>query len=114
MENPKPTFTYLVSEIVKRHPSLAYLHVVEPRAHDNMESDSTEGPTSQPNHVSDLNATPDEEVSTSCIYLCLSEFTQQSSRTISSGKFGVLVHSLAQEHIIIARKHCKLPRTRAT
>ena len=29
-ENPVPTFTYLVTELVKRHPNLAYLHVVEP------------------------------------------------------------------------------------
>lgn len=25
-----PTFTYLVTQIVQRHPDLAYLHVVEP------------------------------------------------------------------------------------
>ncbi|KZV65274.1 FMN-linked oxidoreductase [Peniophora sp. CONT] len=30
-EDPVPTFSYLVSELRRRHPDLAYLHVVEPR-----------------------------------------------------------------------------------
>ncbi|KAF7798996.1 hypothetical protein EIP86_010226 [Pleurotus ostreatoroseus] len=35
MENPKPTFTYLVNKISEKHPNLAYLHLVEPRAEGN-------------------------------------------------------------------------------
>lgn len=31
MSDPRPTFSYFTSEVAKRHPSLAYLHVVEPR-----------------------------------------------------------------------------------
>ena len=31
MKDPIPTFSYLVSEIAKRYPDLAYIHVVEPR-----------------------------------------------------------------------------------
>ena len=31
MKDPKPTYAYLASELKKRHPDLAYLHVVEPR-----------------------------------------------------------------------------------
>ncbi|KAK0460570.1 uncharacterized protein EV420DRAFT_1671111 [Desarmillaria tabescens] len=31
MQDPVPTFSYFVSEIKKKHPDLAYLHVVEPR-----------------------------------------------------------------------------------
>ncbi|EEB93949.1 hypothetical protein MPER_07326 [Moniliophthora perniciosa FA553] len=31
MQDPKPQFTHLVTEIRKAHPSLAYIHVVEPR-----------------------------------------------------------------------------------
>jgi NADPH2 dehydrogenase len=31
MADPKPAFSYLVSEIARRHPSLAYIHLVEPR-----------------------------------------------------------------------------------
>ena len=31
MADPKPTFSYLVTEIARRWPSLAYIHVVEPR-----------------------------------------------------------------------------------
>lgn len=31
MADPKPTFSYLVSELAKRHPDLAFLHLVEPR-----------------------------------------------------------------------------------
>ncbi|KAJ7131420.1 hypothetical protein C8R44DRAFT_699213 [Mycena epipterygia] len=30
MQDPKPTFAYLVSQLVKRHPEFAYIHVVEP------------------------------------------------------------------------------------
>jgi hypothetical protein len=29
--NPVPTYSYLVSEIRKRHPNFGYLHVIEPR-----------------------------------------------------------------------------------
>lgn len=32
MADPKPTFAYLVAEIAKRHPALAYIHLLEPRA----------------------------------------------------------------------------------
>lgn len=31
MEDPKPTFAYLVSQIKERYPNFAYIHVVEPR-----------------------------------------------------------------------------------
>ncbi|KAJ7176904.1 hypothetical protein C8R46DRAFT_1174338 [Mycena filopes] len=31
MKDPKPTFTHLARELVKRHPELAYMHAVEPR-----------------------------------------------------------------------------------
>ena len=31
MDDPLPTFTYLVKELADKHSSLAYLHVVEPR-----------------------------------------------------------------------------------
>lgn len=31
MEDPKPTFTYFVSQAKERFPDLAYLHVIEPR-----------------------------------------------------------------------------------
>ena len=32
MTDPRPTFSYLVSEIAKRQPNFAYIHLVEPRA----------------------------------------------------------------------------------
>lgn len=31
MADPKPTFSYFVSEMTKRHPNLAFLHLIEPR-----------------------------------------------------------------------------------
>ena len=31
MDDPVPTFSYLVKEIGQRHTDLAYLHVIEPR-----------------------------------------------------------------------------------
>ncbi len=30
MEDPIPTFTYLISQVIERHPDIAYLSVVEP------------------------------------------------------------------------------------
>ncbi|EJF60200.1 NADH:flavin oxidoreductase/NADH oxidase [Dichomitus squalens] len=42
-ENPVPTFTYLVSELVRRHPNLAYLHVVEPGLAGASDIDAREG-----------------------------------------------------------------------
>ncbi|KAJ7493889.1 hypothetical protein FB451DRAFT_1122392 [Mycena latifolia] len=32
MSNPLPTFSYVVSTLAARHPALAYLHLIEPRA----------------------------------------------------------------------------------
>ena len=37
MEDPKPTFAYLVNKISEQHPNLAYLHLVEPRVEGNMD-----------------------------------------------------------------------------
>lgn len=31
MKDPVPTFSYLISQIVERHPDLAYIHAVEKR-----------------------------------------------------------------------------------
>ena len=31
MEDPRPTFSYFVSQLKERHPDLAYIHLVEPR-----------------------------------------------------------------------------------
>ena len=31
MRDPKPTFSYLVSQIKERYPNLAYIHIVESR-----------------------------------------------------------------------------------
>ncbi|KAJ1307957.1 hypothetical protein OPQ81_002034 [Rhizoctonia solani] len=30
MRNPIPTYTYIISELAKRHPELAYIHMIEP------------------------------------------------------------------------------------
>ncbi|KAF7421212.1 hypothetical protein PC9H_011733 [Pleurotus ostreatus] len=41
MEDPKPTFSYLVTQIRERFPNLSYVHVVEPRVADmNIRKDS--------------------------------------------------------------------------
>ena len=39
MEDPRPTFTYLVSQAKERFPDLAYLHAVEPRVAGNEDID---------------------------------------------------------------------------
>jgi NADPH2 dehydrogenase len=43
MADPKPGFSYLVSEIARRQPVLAYIHVIEPRVANNMEREVQEG-----------------------------------------------------------------------
>ncbi|KAF9022976.1 FMN-linked oxidoreductase [Hymenopellis radicata] len=40
MENPIPTFTYLVTQLRERHPDLAFLHVVEPRVSGSADADA--------------------------------------------------------------------------
>lgn len=42
MNDPKPTFSYLVSKIKDLHTDLAYLHLVEPRVNNNEERDPSE------------------------------------------------------------------------
>ncbi|KAF9650567.1 NADH:flavin oxidoreductase/NADH oxidase [Thelephora ganbajun] len=42
MEDPKPTFAYFVSQVKERFPSLAYLHVVEPRVAGNRDRSDTD------------------------------------------------------------------------
>jgi NADPH2 dehydrogenase len=32
MKDPVPQFSYIISQLADRHPSLSYLHLVEPRA----------------------------------------------------------------------------------
>lgn len=43
MINPIPTYTYLVTQLAQRHPTLAYIHVVEPRVVGRMDMDILEG-----------------------------------------------------------------------
>lgn len=43
MDDPKPTFSYLVSQLAKLHPGLAYIHVVEPRVHGNLDREVQRG-----------------------------------------------------------------------
>lgn len=43
MQDPIPTFSYLVSEIARRHPELAYIHVTEPRIAGDHEREIPEG-----------------------------------------------------------------------
>ena len=43
MDDPKPTFSHFVSEIAKRHPDFAFVHVVEPRVQGNMDREVQEG-----------------------------------------------------------------------
>jgi NADPH2 dehydrogenase len=43
MENPYPTFTHFVTSIRTKYPRFAYIHVVEPRAHGNLDRTPLEG-----------------------------------------------------------------------
>lgn len=46
MQNPEPTFSYFVSEVAKRFPSLAYLHLIEPRVNAGVDRVAREGEVS--------------------------------------------------------------------
>ena len=46
MEDPRPTFSYLVEEIVKRHPDFAFIHLVEPRVEGNVDREVQAGEVS--------------------------------------------------------------------
>jgi NADPH2 dehydrogenase len=37
MEDPKPTYEYLVKQLAERHPNLAFLHLVEPGVKGNVD-----------------------------------------------------------------------------
>ncbi|KAF7798995.1 hypothetical protein EIP86_010224 [Pleurotus ostreatoroseus] len=52
MEDPKPTFAYLVNRIAEKHPDLAYLHLVEPRVEGNL--DRTVGPGESNDFLRDI------------------------------------------------------------
>ncbi|KAJ6509098.1 hypothetical protein DFH09DRAFT_274872 [Mycena vulgaris] len=41
MDDPLPTFSYLISQLVERHPELAYVHLVEPRISGNATRDDS-------------------------------------------------------------------------
>ena len=43
MADPIPTFSYLVAELAKRHPNLAFLHLVEPRVEGSMDRKVLQG-----------------------------------------------------------------------
>lgn len=40
MEDPKPTFSHVLTQLRDRHPHLAYIHVVEPRVDSNVDRPS--------------------------------------------------------------------------
>lgn len=42
MDDPKPTFAYLVSRIAEAHPSFAYIHVTEARVNGNVDREVLE------------------------------------------------------------------------
>ncbi|KAJ7439995.1 hypothetical protein FB451DRAFT_1301277 [Mycena latifolia] len=44
MNDPEPTFAYVVTQLRERHPELAYLHVVEPRADGDQTVEIKRGP----------------------------------------------------------------------
>ena len=43
MNDPEPTFSYLVSQLAERFPSMAYLHVIEPRVHGSADREVEKG-----------------------------------------------------------------------
>ena len=47
MADPKPTFSYIVSELAQRHPDFAYIHLVEPRVEGNVDRTVIDGEVSE-------------------------------------------------------------------
>ncbi|KAK7031116.1 hypothetical protein VNI00_013721 [Paramarasmius palmivorus] len=54
MKDPKPTFTYLVTKIKELYPTLAYLHVVEPRIKGNATIDEPVYPDASNDFIRDI------------------------------------------------------------
>ncbi|ESK84983.1 nadh:flavin oxidoreductase nadh oxidase [Moniliophthora roreri MCA 2997] len=54
MRDPKPTFTYLVSKLKELYPSLAYLHVIEPRIKGNITIDELAYPDASNDFIRDI------------------------------------------------------------
>lgn len=48
MDDPIPQFSHVVKEIAKRHPALAYIHVVEPRVSGYMDREVQAGEVRTP------------------------------------------------------------------
>lgn len=46
MVDPVPTFTYVTQQLAERHPTLAFIHVVEPRVNGSTDKDVGEGEVS--------------------------------------------------------------------
>ncbi len=54
MEDPIPTFSYLVKEIGQRHTDLAYLHVIEPRVNGTRSREGEPGPGESNDFIREL------------------------------------------------------------
>lgn len=50
MDDPIPTFSYLIQQIVERHPNLAYIHMIEPRVNGPGDRVAKEGEVSRSTH----------------------------------------------------------------
>ena len=54
MEDPIPTFTYLVTQLRDLYPNLAYIHVVEPRIAGNIEESTETSPTDSNDFINEI------------------------------------------------------------
>ena len=96
MKDPIPQFSHVVSELARRHPSFAYVHVVEPRVNGYQDIEIPEGQVSFVVKLLEHLAEP-----------------AHFSPTISSAISGGRARSLAQV-ATIAKLHLKWPRRKAT
>ena len=51
MEDPAPTFSYLVTKLTENHPNLAYIHAVEPRVYGSVDLESKDIVKSDTNDI---------------------------------------------------------------
>ena len=87
MDDPEPTFSYLVSKIRQLYPKFAYLHVIEPRIAGTVDRDALESESN--NFLRDIWVTP-ESKSNGSVYISAGGFSR-SEAISTSQKTGELV-----------------------
>ncbi|KIY61336.1 putative NADPH2 dehydrogenase chain OYE2 [Cylindrobasidium torrendii FP15055 ss-10] len=82
MKDPRPTFSFLVSKIKKRHPNLAYIHVIEPRADLELEEGTTDDALEEWDSGNDFL----RDIWAPRPYISAGNYTSESARAVADNK----------------------------